>query len=94
MGLLKGVTAEDAGIGVAMPDAYHKIMEFTGHANDLMEFIVATYASHAARTANKDPVKISRFRMTGFNHAAEVPVKSALYVYLKTLPGFSGATDD
>ena len=75
-------------VGVACPEAYAKIMSFTGYKSIFIVYVFV-YASQAARNADNRPVKVMTFN-------CPVPTSAPfnyLYDYMKTLPEFDTAID-
>lgn len=94
MALQISLTAEQSGIGAAIPAAYAKISEFHYTDNDgKIIFLVQYFWAAAARSSGLRPIGGQSFVYDAFDFNTAASIKTVLYDFLKTLPMFSGAVD-
>lgn len=94
MALQVSLTAEQSGIGTAIPEAYARIVAIQYSVQDgKVLFAVEYHWNVAARQTPLRPIGGQTFSVDNFDFAADVAIKRALYDYLKTLPAFAGAID-
>lgn len=94
MALTLTMSSENSPIGVALPSAYHKIIDFCMPVNSpSVVFGVGIYVDRTASLAGKDFVKRSSYTMENYDHSEDTNIKTKLYTYLKTLSAYTGASD-
>jgi hypothetical protein len=81
---------EQTDIGIPAPEAYARIMEFTGNKKYL-QYRVAVYMNAAAREIGGQPIRIEQYDLETPKITGDI--MAALYADLKTHPGFEGASD-
>lgn len=83
------INIENTRVGVDFNAAYAKIVDFHGHNNGYIEFVVDVFASASAREQLANPVHRMGYKL---------PIPSGdlmpgLYAALKAMPEFEGAQD-
>lgn len=83
--------------GIELPEAYAKVTT-GGFTKDYITFEVAYYANAAARDAGTPVVDRQAYQWNNDDMSMSSVTDAdglvaALYVYVKTLPGFEGASD-
>lgn len=74
---------------------YHRILYITNTINSHTSIAVLSYVNEAARTAEKDEIRLNPYtKAINFETAYDESITAeSAYDYLKTLPQFSGAVD-
>ena len=94
MALKVSLSQEQSGIGVAIPEAYCRIVAVQWPTQEgKLAFGVEYHWDEAARRANLRPVGGQAFAVDDFDFSSDVGLKKSLYGYLKTLEAFAGAQD-
>ena len=93
MALQLSLSPEASGIGLEVPAAYVRIVAFTCGTSNQVQVACDFYATEEARQTGLNPIKGQTFAVDGFDFAAQVGIKTALYQAIKAQPGFETALD-
>lgn len=93
MALQLNLTAEDTEVGMALLEAYARILNISCDSHDRVEFSVGVYVNKAARDADRRPIKQDRLIIDEFDFDDQKSIKKKLYEFMKTLDAYKTATD-